>query len=235
MTDDTIAGVPPLHMIDFSVRVDFLLAAEEVRVKKDNLTFECVRLEPGPGGAGVRVIVSDGARILTAFDEFGHVTGGPVSIKVPVWFLKLHKQAKKSVTELGLEGDDDGKLRIRGHASQGQDFSHIEFSIDFGATCEGFVSRDPEWIDWRRILPRARKTSIVKGLPCFSAAHAKDISKLTDILSPLSVKSWKLEQGGHRELCAISFAGEPSAMLFNMAIEPPGHEEKERFDVPDWI
>lgn len=235
MTDESVvllSGEPAVR-IDFRVRLDFLLAADEVRMKKDNATLMATRLEPGPDGSGAVVIASDGARVFSGYDEFGHVGGGPVSVVFPKWFLKLWKQAKKGADQLGLTGDDDGRLRVWGHAPLGQEHVDLEYSVPFEARAEAFCSRDPEWLDWRKIVPRDRMGRNLDAKPNLAAPHAKGLAQIAGILSPFETPSWVL-QTSDGKLTLVTFDGEPAAFLVNVAMNREGVETPPDWEKPFW-
>ena len=221
----------PARRREFRARADFLACAHEVRVKKDHATLTFVRLEAGPGRVGVIVTGSDGGRVFTSYDEFGHVDGGPINLIIPQVFLKQASAAAKGADGFGIDGDEDGKLRITGHAPPGQGWLDCEYSVPFALKAEALTSGDTDWFKWRSVVGLVKRNAPSGPPPCIDEAHTKTIAKLANLLG---APGWTLARGGHEAACAISFPDLPDALLIVMAIDPPGLEQGDLWEVPKW-
>ena len=222
---------PPLYRREFRVRADFLACANEIRLTKGHETLIFCRLEAGPRGVGVIVTASDGGRIFTAYDEFGYVEGGPLNVIVPDVFLKQARHAAKGADGFGVVGDDDGALRVCGHAPAGQAHLNCSYSVPFSLHAEARCVASGEWFDWRSVVRMVEGGKTQGSPPCFAENHTKDMAKLAKLLGS---RGCVYERGGHHSACAFTFPGVDDALLIVMSIETPGAEGATLWTQPGW-
>jgi len=136
------------------------ISTEETRYYLNGIYFE-----PGPAGAGVRAVATDGHRMMVAFDPEGTLTGEPFILpisKALLGKLRVRKNRKWFIYANGVASVVEIPNAPKDFSLQDEMEKGVKVS-DFAIAMAPTRPIDGTYPDWRRVLPNMEKAKPACG------------------------------------------------------------------------